>query len=99
MQSLGAPPTTLFWHQPLHRNSIDDAETTAHSAAKGVASARHPAMDDDEPETFDWQEVAVSFPRIGWLLTRDGVRLRILWPGHYMARRSRTTGKTIYRRR
>ncbi|WP_145923442.1 hypothetical protein [Sphingopyxis macrogoltabida] len=53
-------------------------------------------MDDDEPETFDWHEIAVSFPRLGYLITRDGARLRIIWPGWYMVRRSRTMGKTIY---
>lgn len=56
-------------------------------------------MDDDEPETFDWHEVAVSFPRIGRLITRDGARVRVIWPGYYLARRSRTMGKTIYRKR
>jgi hypothetical protein len=38
------------------------------------------------------------FPRIGTLLSRHGARTRVILPGHYLVRRSRTLGGRIYRR-
>lgn len=37
--------------------------------------------------------------RIEAVITRDGARLRIIWPGWYMVRSSRSMGRKIYRRR
>jgi len=49
--------------------------------------------------TDEWQLCRVAFPRFGLLLNRDGVRNRLIWPGQYFVRRSRTFSQPIYRRR
>lgn len=45
----------------------------------------------------DWEIVKLWFPRLGMLVTRHGVNLRLLTPGRYERRRSRTIGRTVYR--
>jgi hypothetical protein len=47
----------------------------------------------------EWQPCRVTFPRFGLLLNRDGVRNRLIWPGRYFVRKSRTFSRPIYRRR
>jgi len=53
---------------------------------------------DDEAD-FEWQRCSLMLPRVGLILSRDGPRTRVLMPGHYMVRRSRTLGQRVYRRR
>jgi|GEM_PF-2077141 hypothetical protein len=48
--------------------------------------------------TYEWQPCSILFPRIGTMLSRHGVRTRVILPGHYLVRRSRTLGGRIYRR-
>ncbi len=52
-----------------------------------------------DPAIYDWQPCSLLFPRFGKLLTRDGVRTRLILPGSYLFRRSRTFGSWIYRHR
>jgi len=57
-------------------------------------------MSDNEPvdpAIYEWQPCALIFPRIAKFLTRDGVRTRLILPGSYLFRRSRTFGGWIYR--
>ncbi|PAL22573.1 hypothetical protein [Sphingopyxis sp. GW247-27LB] len=51
-----------------------------------------------DPTAYEWQPCAIMFPRIGTMLSRHGARTRVILPGHYMVRRSRTLGGRIYRR-
>jgi hypothetical protein len=53
----------------------------------------------DDLSRYEWQPCSLAFPRIGLLLNRDGVRTRLLWPGEYLVRVSRTLRQRIYRRR
>ncbi len=46
---------------------------------------------------YDWQPRAIWFPRFGLKLSRDGTHTRLLLPGRYLARRSRSLGRWIYR--
>lgn len=46
---------------------------------------------------YDWRPVLVTFPRIGLLVNRHGMRRRLIWPGHYLVRKSRTFRKWVYR--
>jgi len=48
---------------------------------------------------FEWQPCSFVFPRVGLILSRDGPHTRVIMPGHYMVRRSRTLGQWVYRRR
>lgn len=51
-----------------------------------------------EQDVHDWHGCSVLFPRIAKRLTRDGVRTRLIMPGYYHVRYSRTFGKWIYKR-
>ncbi|WOF42196.1 hypothetical protein [Sphingopyxis indica] len=56
----------------------------------------------DEPsnaglDEYDWQPCSLIFPRIGKLMNRQGVHTRLLLPGSYFVRRSRSRGDRIYR--
>jgi hypothetical protein len=57
----------------------------------------NPAKGDES--RYDWRPCNLSFPRIGLLLNRDGIHMRLLLPGDYLVRVSRTLGRRIYRRR
>ncbi len=48
---------------------------------------------------YDWQPCHIWFPRTGLVLDRHGVRTRVIWPGQYMVRKSRTLRKWMYRHR
>ena len=54
-------------------------------------------MNGESP--YEWQMCRLVLPRIGLLMTRDGVRTRLLPPGGYLVRLSRTRQRRIYRRR
>lgn len=59
-------------------------------------------MSDNEPidpAVYEWQPCSIFFPRIVKLMTREGVRTRLILPGLYLFRRSRTFGGWIYRHR
>ena len=49
-------------------------------------------------DAFDWQPCSFVLPRVGLILSRHGPRTRVIMPGHYLVRRSRTLGQWIYRR-
>ncbi|WP_144036834.1 hypothetical protein [Sphingopyxis witflariensis] len=51
-----------------------------------------------EQSDYDWQPCSIIFPRIGRFMDRYGVRRRLILPGHYFVRRSRSMGGWIYRR-
>lgn len=50
------------------------------------------------PEAYEWQPCFLLFPRVGKLMDRHGLRTRLILPGGYYARRSRTFGTWIYRK-
>ena len=52
-----------------------------------------------DPSIYEWQPCSLLFPRIGRLMTRNGVHTRLDMPGSYLFRRSRTFGGWIYRHR
>jgi len=49
-------------------------------------------------EAYEWQPCFLLFPRIGKLMDRHGLHTRLILPGDYYARRSRTLGRWIYRK-
>ena len=53
------------------------------------------------PETppHEWEPCHLSFPRIGFVATPFGVSRRLIMPGDYYVRRSRSLGRLVYRRR
>ncbi|NIJ38379.1 hypothetical protein FHR22_003090 [Sphingopyxis panaciterrae] len=48
---------------------------------------------------YEWQRCSLMLPRVGLILSRHGLRTRVILPGDYMVRRSRTLGQRLYRRR
>jgi hypothetical protein len=54
-----------------------------------------PTPDRDE---YEWQPCRLVLPRIAKLLNRGGLHTRLLMPGTYFFRRSRTLGCRIYRK-
>ncbi|WP_432768100.1 MAG: hypothetical protein HEQ22_11780 [Sphingopyxis sp.] len=48
---------------------------------------------------YEWQPCSIILPRIGVMFTRHGARTRLILPGQYMVRRSRSLGQWIYRYR
>lgn len=56
-----------------------------------------PNEPDSETTVHDWQLCRIWFPRPGLMLDRHGVHTRIIWPGRYMARKSRSLRKWMYR--
>ncbi|HEX2814109.1 MAG TPA: hypothetical protein VHO04_15635 [Sphingopyxis sp.] len=53
----------------------------------------------EESSPYEWRPCSLLFPRIAKLMTRDGTYTRLILPGDYFARRSRTHGYWIYRHR
>ena len=47
---------------------------------------------------YEWQPCRVTIPRFGLLVSRHGIGTRLIWPGQYLVRRSRTFSRWIYRR-
>ena len=59
-------------------------------------------MSDGSPEDsslYEWQPYSLLLPRIGKLMTRDGTHTRLILPGEYLVRRSRTYDCWFYRHR
>ncbi|UNK79769.1 hypothetical protein MNQ96_01350 [Sphingopyxis granuli] len=50
------------------------------------------------PDVYEWHPRTVLVPRIGMLVTRHDANMRLILPGRYMVRRSRTMGQMVYRR-
>jgi hypothetical protein len=48
---------------------------------------------------YEWRPYRVAFPRLGLLVSRDGVKTSLIWPGLYLVRRSRSLSRWVYRRR
>src|SRR3546814_19031744 len=48
-------------------------------------------------EAYEWHPRFVLLPRIGKVMDRPGLHTRLILPGDYYARRSRTLGHWIYR--
>lgn len=55
--------------------------------------------DTAEHAAYEWQPHSILFPRIGVILSRSGPKTRLIMPGRYMVRRSRSLGQWIYRSR
>jgi len=53
---------------------------------------------DSDDEAYEWHIRHVIVPRFALLVDRHGTRTRLIWPGQYMVRKSRTYGRQIYRR-
>lgn len=53
--------------------------------------------DGQSNQASEWNTVTLWFPQMGLLLTRMGVNRRLLMPGKYLRRRSRTYNSNIYR--
>ncbi|KTE26600.1 MULTISPECIES: hypothetical protein [unclassified Sphingopyxis] len=47
--------------------------------------------------THEWQSCSVILPRFVKFLSRNGMRTRLIMPGRYEFRRSRTHGYWLYR--
>jgi len=47
---------------------------------------------------YDWRPKVVLIPRFAYFVSRAGAGTRLILPGKYFVRKSRTTGKTVYRR-
>lgn len=52
-----------------------------------------PSLDPDN----EWRPCHVIIPRTGLLLDRSGVRRRLIMPGRYLVRHSRTFQRKLYR--
>ncbi len=52
-------------------------------------------MRSDDP--YSWRPRTISFPRFAMLISGGEGRYRVIWPGQYLVRKSRTTGRLIYR--
>lgn len=50
-----------------------------------------------DQSNYDWQPCQILLPRLGLFLDRHGVRTRMIWPGRYMVRKSRSMKKWMYR--
>ncbi|AMG73677.1 MULTISPECIES: hypothetical protein [Sphingopyxis] len=57
----------------------------------------NPAAPNDG--VYEWHSRSILLPRFGLLLDRNGTHFRLLMPGEYLVRRSRTKGKWLYRPR
>jgi hypothetical protein len=51
-----------------------------------------------DASVHDWQPYVILFPRIGLWLGHKGTHSRLIWPGRYLVRKSRTLQRWIYRR-
>jgi len=50
-----------------------------------------------DPAVYEWRPCSILFPRIALKATRFGTHFRLILPGHYMIRRSRSLGRVVYR--
>lgn len=50
-----------------------------------------------DPAAHEWQPCSILVPRFVKFVTRHGVRTRLILPGRYMIRRSRSLGHWLYR--
>jgi hypothetical protein len=46
-----------------------------------------------------WRPIVLMLPRFALVMTREGVKRQLLWPGTYETRSSRTLNATIFRAR
>jgi hypothetical protein len=53
----------------------------------------------EELSPYEWRPCLLLIPRVAKLMTRNGTYTRLILPGDYLARRSRTHGYWIYRHR
>jgi hypothetical protein len=67
--------------------------------AKGVARVEVWNADDDVSERDEWEWRYLLFPRFALNVNRTGMRTRLIWPGRYLVRWSRTYKRFVYRRR
>lgn len=49
-------------------------------------------------DEYEWHPHHVLVPRVGLLLDRFGTHTRLILPGRYLVRRSRSLRRRIYRR-
>lgn len=54
--------------------------------------------ESSDQTAYEWQRRSIFFPRVAKLMTRYGVHTRLIMPGSYEVRRSRTLRQWIYRR-
>lgn len=52
---------------------------------------------DSRSDGGDWEWRHILFPRYALKVTRTGMRVRIVWPGRYLVRWSRTYKRNVYR--
>lgn len=52
-----------------------------------------------DPTVYEWHPCSLVFPRIGKVMDRNGLHTRLIMPGAYYIRRSRSLGHWIYRHR
>lgn len=45
----------------------------------------------------EWQPCSIIVPRFVKFVTRHGMRTRLILPGRYMVRQSRSLGRRLYR--
>jgi hypothetical protein len=48
-------------------------------------------------DPYSWSSRTILVPRFGLLISGGGSRFRLILPGRYFVRRSRTTGRLVYR--
>lgn len=48
---------------------------------------------------YEWQPCSLLIPRIGKIVDRTGMHTRLIMPGSYFIRRSRSLRRWIYRHR
>jgi len=51
-----------------------------------------------DPALHDWQSCSIYFPRFVKLVDSHGVHTRLIMPGRYLVRRSRSLRRWIYRK-
>lgn len=52
-----------------------------------------------DPAAYEWQPCSLVIPRIGTVMDRNGLHTRLIMPGAYFVRRSRSLDRWIYRQR
>jgi hypothetical protein len=56
------------------------------------------SQNPDNSDDYEWHRSFIIFPRLGKMMSRDGVHTRPIWPGVYLVRKSRSLRSLIYRR-
>lgn len=51
-----------------------------------------------ESDQQSWKPRFIAFPRFAIFISYGEAKTRLIWPGHYLARRSQSSGRWIYRR-